>query len=159
MIYAASFSNVSLGIARGALDAFVVLARDKIPRGARGTLRENNVIQSQVAQCEAKLRSSRALIHETLAEMWAEAERTGEFLYDQHVRLRLSTTWAIHQARDIVATVYGAAGSNAVFNENPFERRLRDIHAGTQQGQGRPIHFETVGQVLMGLPPQGRMFR
>src|SRR5882724_12706372 len=74
MIYAASFSNVSLGIARGALDAFVVLARDKIPRGARGTLRENNVIQSQVAQCEAKLRSSRAWIHTTLNEMWDEAE-------------------------------------------------------------------------------------
>jgi alkylation response protein AidB-like acyl-CoA dehydrogenase len=159
MIYAASFSNVSLGIARGALDAFVVLARDKIPRGARGTLRENNVIQSQVAQCEARLRSSRALIHETLAEMWEEAERTGEFRPEQHARLRLSTTWAIHQARDVVATVYGAAGSTAVFNENPFERRLRDIHAGTQQGQGRPIHFETVGQILLGLPPQGRMFR
>src|SRR5438876_1205279 len=159
MIYAASFSNVSLGIARGALDAFIVLARDKIPRGARGTLRENNVIQSQVAQCEAKLRSSRALIHETLAEMWDEAERTGEFRPEQHARLRLSTTWAIHQARDVVATVYGAAGSTAVFNENPFERRLRDIHAGTQQGQGRPIHFETVGQILLGLPPQGRMFR
>jgi alkylation response protein AidB-like acyl-CoA dehydrogenase len=159
MIYAASFSNVSLGIARGALDAFVVLARDKIPRGARGTLRENNVIQSQVAQCEARLRSSRALIHETLAEMWEEAERTGEFRPEQHARLRLSTTWAIHQAREVVATVYGAAGSNAVFNENPFERRLRDIHAGTQQGQGRPIHFETVGQILLGLPPQGRMFR
>ena len=75
MIYAASFSNVSLGIARGALDAFIVLARDKIPRGARGTLRENNVVQSQVAQCEARLRSSRAFIHQTLAEMWEEAER------------------------------------------------------------------------------------
>jgi len=159
MIYAASFSNVSLGIARGALDSFIVLARDKIPRGARGTLRENNVIQSQVAQSEARLRSSRAFIHQTLAEMWEAAEREGEFLYEQHVRLRLSTTWAIHQARDVVATVYGAAGSTAVFNENPFERRLRDIHAGTQQGQGRPIHFETVGQVLLGLPPQGRMFR
>jgi alkylation response protein AidB-like acyl-CoA dehydrogenase len=159
MIYAASFSNVSLGIARGALDAFIVLARDKVPRGARGTLRENNVVQSQVAQCEAKLRSARALIHQTLAEMWDEAERNGEFRYEQHVRLRLSTTWAIHQARDVVATVYGAAGSTAVFNENPFERRLRDIHAGTQQGQGRPIHFETVGQILLGLPPQGRMFR
>jgi hypothetical protein len=24
---------------------------------------------------------------------------------------------------------------------------------------GRPIHFEAVGQVLLGLPPQGRMFR
>jgi len=159
MIYAASFSNVSLGIARGALDAFIELARDKIPRGARKTLRENNVIQSEVAQCEARLRSSRAFIHTTLEEMWDETERNGDFAREQHARLRLAATWAIHQARDVVATIYGAAGSTAVFNENPFERRLRDIHAGTQQGQGRPVHFETVGQILLGLPPEGRMFR
>src|SRR5215469_4026849 len=159
MIYAASFSNVSLGIARGALDAFLVLARDKIPRGARGTLRENNVVQSQVAQCEAKLRSARAFIHTTLREMWEEAEEKGDFGRDKHWQLRLASTWAIHQARDVVVTVYNAAGSTAIFNENPFERRLRDIHAGTQQGQGRPIHFETVGQILLGLPPEGRMFR
>jgi indole-3-acetate monooxygenase len=159
MIYAASFSNVSLGIARGALDAFVELARDKIPRGARKTLRENNVIQSEVAQCEAKLRSARAFIHTTLREMWDEAEAKGDFGLDKHWQLRLAATWAIHQARDIVATIYGAAGSTAVFNQNPFERRLRDIHAGTQQGQGRPVHFETVGQILLGLPPEGRMFR
>jgi alkylation response protein AidB-like acyl-CoA dehydrogenase len=159
MIYAASFSNVSLGIARGALDSFVELARDKIPRGARKTLRENNVIQSEVAQCVAKLRSSRAFIHATLQEMWDEAEENGDFTREQHARLRLAATWAIQQARDVVAAIYGAAGSAAVFNENPFERRLRDIHAGTQQGQGRPVHFETVGQILLGLPPEGRMFR
>jgi len=159
MIYAMGFSNVSLGIARGALEAFVELARDKIPRGARKTLRENNVIQSEVAQCEARLRSSRAFIHTTLEEMWDETERNGDFAREQHARLRLAATWAIHQARDVVATIYGAAGSTAVFNENPFERRLRDIHAGTQQGQGRPVHFETVGQILLGLPPEGRMFR
>src|SRR5215472_9427949 len=57
MVYAMGFSNVSLGIARGAFDAFVELAQDKIPRGARNPLRHNNVIQSQVAQCEARLRS------------------------------------------------------------------------------------------------------
>jgi indole-3-acetate monooxygenase len=126
------------------------LARDKIPRGARKTLRENNVIQSEVAQCEAKLRSSRASIHATLEDMWEDAERDGEFAAERHWQLRLAATWAIQQARDVVATV---------FNENPFERRLRDIHAGTQQGQGRPVHFETVGQILLGLPPEGRMFR
>jgi hypothetical protein len=67
-----------------------------------------------------------------------------------------AATWAIRQARDVVASVYNTAVAPAVFNENPFERRLRDIHAGTQQGQGRPVHFETVGQIL---PPEGRMFR
>src|ERR1700757_524414 len=90
MIYAMSFSNVSLGIARGALEAFIELARDKIPRGARKTLRENNVIQSEVAQSEAKLRSARAFIHTTLREMWEEAEEKGDFGRDKHWQLRLS---------------------------------------------------------------------
>ena len=159
MVYAMGFSNVSLGIARGALEAFVELARDKIPRGARNPLRNNNVIQSQVAQCEARLRSCRAFIHETLEEMWDEAVQRGEFRPDQHARLRLASTWAIQQSREVVADIYSAAGATAIFNENPFERRFRDMHAGSQQGQGRPVHFETVGQILLGLPPEGRMFR
>ena len=159
MIYAMGFSNVSLGIARGALGAFIELARDKIPRGARKTLRENNVIQAEVAKSEARLRSSRAFIHATLEEMWDEAEENGDFASEQHAQLRLASTWAINQARDVVAAVYSAAGATAIFNENPFERRLRDMHAGSQQGQGRPVHFETVGQILLGLPPEGRMFR
>jgi len=117
------------------------------------------VIQSEVAQCEAKLRSARASIHATLREMWEDAERDGDFSPERHWQLRLAATWAIQQARDVVASVYAAAGATAIFNENPFERRLRDIHAGTQQGQGRPVHFETVGQILLGLPPEGRMFR
>ncbi len=159
MVYAMGFSNVSLGIARGALDAFVELARDKIPRGARQPLRHNNVIQSEVARCEAILRASRAYVRSTLREMWDEAERNGDFAPDQHARLRLAATWAIQQSRAVVAAVYSAAGATAIFNDNPLERRFRDMHAGSQQGQGRPVHFETVGQILLGLPPEGRMFR
>jgi alkylation response protein AidB-like acyl-CoA dehydrogenase len=159
MIYAMGFSNVSLGIARGMFDAFIELARDKVPRGARGTLRENNVIQSQVAQCEARLSSARAWLHQLLSEMWREAEEKGDFGSDKHAQLRLAATWAIKEAREVVSTLYHAAGATAIFENNPFERRLRDMNAGSQQGQGRPIHFETVGQILLGLPPQGRMFR
>jgi indole-3-acetate monooxygenase len=159
MIYAMSFSHVSLGIARGAYDAFIEIARDKIPRGAKDTLRTNNVIQAQVSQCEAKLRSSRAYLRGVIAEMWDEAQKTGRIGAEHHPQLRLASTWAINQARDVVATIYHAAGATAIFESNPLERRMRDIHAGTQQGQGRPIHFETVGQMLMGLPPEGRMFR
>jgi alkylation response protein AidB-like acyl-CoA dehydrogenase len=159
MIYAMSFSHVSMGIARGAYDSFIEIARDKVPRGAKGTLRENNVIQSQIAQCEARLKSARAYLRGVIAEMWQEAQQTGKISAEHHPQLRLAATWAIHQARDVVATVYHAAGAAAIFESNPLERRMRDIHAGTQQGQGRPIHFETVGQMLMGLPPEGRMFR
>jgi alkylation response protein AidB-like acyl-CoA dehydrogenase len=159
MIYAMSFSHVSLGIARGAYDSFIEIARDKIPRGSKGTLRSNNVIQAQVSQCWARLQSSRAYLRNVVGAMWDDAQRIGRIGAEHHSELRLSSTWAIHNARDVVATVYHAAGASAIFESNPLERRMRDIHAGTQQGQGRPIHFETVGQMLMGLPPEGRMFR
>jgi alkylation response protein AidB-like acyl-CoA dehydrogenase len=154
-----SFPHVSMGIARGAYDAFIELARDKVPRGAKGTLRENNVIQSQIAQCEAKLYSARSYLRSVIAEMWEQAQTQDRISVDLHPQLRLASTWAIQQSREIVATLYHAAGASAIFESNPLERRMRDIHAGTQQGQGRPVHFETVGQILLGLPPEGRMFR
>jgi hypothetical protein len=53
----------------------------------------------------------------------------------------------------VVDTLYEAAGSGAIFNINPFERRFRDIHSVAQQLQGRQQHFETVGQYMMGLEP------
>ena len=39
------------------------------------------------------------------------------------------------------------------FTSRAFERRFRDLHAVTQQLQGRQAHFETVGQFLLGLEP------
>jgi alkylation response protein AidB-like acyl-CoA dehydrogenase len=157
-VYSAGFAGVALGIARGMLDAFVELARDKIPRGASRTLRDNNVIQAQVAQSEARVSAARAFLLRSLDEIWKEAVQSGRLSLDHHTTIRLASTWAIHQARDAIDTLYHAAGSNAIFEENPFERRFRDIHTVVQQYQGRQAHFEAVGQVLLGLGPESPMF-
>jgi hypothetical protein len=49
-------------------------------------------------------------------------------------------------------------GSTAIFEAKPFERRFRDIHTVTQQLQGRQSHYESVGQVLLGLEPDAALF-
>ena len=157
-VYSAGFAGVALGIARAVLDAFVELARDKIPRGAKRTLRDNNVIQAQVAQAEARISAARAFLLSALEDIWREAGRTGRLSLDHNATIRLASTWAIHQAREAVDTLYHAAGATAIFEENPFERRFRDIHTVVQQYQGRQAHFETVGQVLLGLGPERTMF-
>jgi alkylation response protein AidB-like acyl-CoA dehydrogenase len=157
-IYSAGFAGVALGIARGVAEAFIDLARDKIPRGARRTLRDNNVIQAQVAQSAARISAARAFLLRSLNEIWSEAGRTGRLSLNHHTMIRLASTWAIHQARETVDTLYHAAGATAIFEENPFERRFRDIHTVVQQYQGRQAHFETVGQVLLGLGPESAMF-
>src|SRR5262249_40891684 len=103
-IYASGFAGVALGIARSALDAFVELARDKIPRGAKSTLRDNNVIQDQVAQSEARLGAARAFLLGSLADIWHEAAALGQLTIDHNTTIRLASTWAIHQAREVVDT-------------------------------------------------------
>jgi alkylation response protein AidB-like acyl-CoA dehydrogenase len=157
-IYASGFAGVALGIARSALDAFVELARDKIPRGAKRTLRDNNVVQAQVSQSEARLCGARAFLLGSLDEIWREIGKAGRLTTDNNTTIRLASTWAIHQAREVVDTAYHAAGATAIFESNPFARRFRDIHTVIQQYQGRQAHFETVGQALLGLEPEGAMF-
>jgi alkylation response protein AidB-like acyl-CoA dehydrogenase len=129
------------------------LARDKVPFRGKRSLRDNNVVQAQVAQAEARLRSARAFLFGSLEDITAEVERVGRITLDQRMTIRLASTFAIHQSLAVVDTAYHAAGSTAIFAENPFERRFRDIHTVSQQLQGRQEHFETVGQHMLGLEP------
>ena len=157
-LYASGFASIALGIADSVLVSFIELARDKIPRGARVTMRNNNVVQSEVAQAEARLGGARAYLHQTIGESWHMIAERGRLTMEANATLRLATTWAIHQARDVVDVLYQAAGATAIFNTSPFERRLRDMHTVAQQMQGRQSHFETVGRIRMGLPPDATMF-
>ena len=43
--------------------------------------------------------------------------------------------------------------ATSIFVDSAFDRGFRDIHAVTQQLQGRQAHFETVGQFMLGIEP------
>jgi len=157
-LYASGFAGLALGVARAFYDDFVALAADKTPRGANATLRHNQVVQSQVAQASARLRSARAFLLTSLEQIWDEVGETGEVSLDQTATIRLASTWAIKQAREVVNELYHAAGATAIFDEQPFERRFRDMNTIAQQMQGAQRHFETVGGILLGLEPDATMF-
>ena len=157
-LYASSFAGLALGIARSVIDSFISDVKDTKPRGASRTRGENNVIQSQVAQNEARVRSARMFLLGSLSDIWEEARKTRTLTQDQLVTMRMASTWAIQSAREAIAQLYAAAGALAIFNSRPFERRFRDIHTVTQQIQGHPAHFETIGQILLGREPDRSMF-
>src|SRR5215467_5772543 len=76
-LFASGFAGVALALARGCLDDFVALARDKTPRGMSQTLRESAAVQGQVGQCEARLRSARMLLLESLETIWRDVGSQG----------------------------------------------------------------------------------
>jgi hypothetical protein len=67
--------------------------------------------------------------------------------------VRLACTNAIQGATEVADFAYKSAGVDAIFPGSPFERRFRDMHTLSQQIQARAAHFEQVGQILLGVPP------
>ncbi len=155
--YGMGFAAVALGIARASLDAFKHLAMEKVPHNRPNTLRESPVIQSQLAQAEGKLRSARAFLVEMIEETWDTIQTVGKTSLEQKAMLRIAITHASNQAREVTTDTYHAAGVTAVFEANPFERRLRDIFSVSQQGQAHLANFEFAGQALMGDTPSHRL--
>jgi len=151
ILYASGFAGVALGIAESTLAHFIELARDKIPRGARATLRNNHVIQRETALAEVRLAAARRHLLGSLEDITAAVAARGHITLDERMTIRLASTFTIHTSLEVVDILYQAAGATAIFDENPFERRFRDIHSVAQQLQGRQQHFETVGQYLLGL--------
>ncbi len=148
--YQVGFAGVACGIARGALDDFIDVARNKVPRGAKSPLRDNAVVQSNIAQAEINVRAARAYLLQSMAAIWKDLQAGKTITIEQRITIRGAATNAIHKAREAVDTVYNAAGATAIFRNHPLERRFRDIHTVTQQLQGRLSHFETVGAFILG---------
>jgi indole-3-acetate monooxygenase len=153
-IYAVGVAGVAMGIARGMLDAFVELATRKTPRNL-GRLADNAVVQASVAQMEARLGAAHAYLVETLSTIWHAADDIGVIDVPARARVRLACAFAIQTAEAVADYAYKAAGTDAIFLGTPFERRFRDIHTLSQQIQSRTAHFESVGQILLGIEPVG----
>ena len=156
--YQAGFAAVALGIARAMLNDIIALAGRKTPVSTGALLRDNNVIQARVATSEARLASMRAWLLQILRASWDEVSRTGVHSFETRVALRLASTYAISEARKVADDAYDDAGATAIFEANPFERRLRDIRAVTQQLQSHAMHMQTAGQHYLGLVPSTRFF-
>jgi indole-3-acetate monooxygenase len=153
-LYAAGFACVGLGIARQVLGDFMKMAHAKTPAASAGLLRDNNYIQHIIGLSDVRLKAARQYLIHVMQQVYADVAATGQNIsVDQRIAVRQAGTYAIHEARDVVTAIYHEAGSTAVFDNQPFERRLRDINAVSQQLQGRRSHFETVGQHMLGLTP------
>jgi alkylation response protein AidB-like acyl-CoA dehydrogenase len=153
-IFGPAFGSVALGIAHASLQAIVDFAAEKVPRGYERSIRESATVQAAIALAHARLEAARLYLLDTLSQVWDSVTRTGELRVDQQVAVRLAATHATHESAAVVDTAYSLAGSNAIFESRPFERRFRDMHAVTQQLQGRRAHYEHVGAYLLGLEAQ-----
>jgi alkylation response protein AidB-like acyl-CoA dehydrogenase len=155
-LYASGFASVALGVSRAMLDAFIVLAKTKSQAWSPDSLRDNQAVQQIVSHSDAAWKAARAGLHKAVEDAWRDVTDSGALSLEHRMEIRQAATYAIHVSRDMAHAVFHEAGSTAIFNKQPFERRLRDVNSVSQQLQGRRTHFETVGLYRLGGEPNLR---
>ena len=148
---------VSTGIARAALDDFIDLASNKIPRGSTKLLREREMVQRAIADAEATLRSARAWVLQCITEMWADVEAGKTIGMEQRALLQLASTHAVAASERAVEIVYKAAGVTANYQSSLLERCMRDIHVVPAHIMVSPVWYEPTGRVLLGMESRSFM--
>jgi alkylation response protein AidB-like acyl-CoA dehydrogenase len=144
---------VALGIARRAIDTVIGIASAKTPVGRTSALRDQPVLQADIARAEAAVRSARSWLYATAGSLADLADAHAGLPPDLRRDLLLASVHATRSAAYAVDLMHLSAGGSAVYASSPLERALRDIHTLTQHRRAAPIQFEVVGRMLLGLEP------
>jgi len=152
------FCCVGLGVARAAIDAFIALATVKIPRSSSDLLRERALVQVQVGEAEALLRSGRAFLFEIVEAMWKTVLGGDPVTEHQRSELRLAMTHAAQSAAKATHMVCVAAGTTSIFASSPLERYARDAEVVTRHNQLQFVNYEAVGRTMFGLESTSPLF-
>jgi indole-3-acetate monooxygenase len=145
----------AVGVARAAIETLVELASRKAFGRTSTLLRDRPMVQLQVAQAEALVRSARAWAWEIAREMWDDALAGREVSAEQRALARLAITNAVVKSAEAVDLMYSAAGGSAVYASNRLERYFRDIHTVTQHAVVAPPSYEQIGEALTNTGQRG----
>ena len=152
-IVTAALTPVMLGIARTAIDEAAALAQSKTATGGSSPLWMSPSVQSQIGQAEATHRAARALLYQTLDEVWQWVLSGQEVTTAQRADLLLAATHASESSVRVVERMHTLAGTTGIYSGNPIERCFRDIQVARQHRFYTEGRYETFGRMYVGLEP------
>jgi alkylation response protein AidB-like acyl-CoA dehydrogenase len=152
-IFAWTISAVPLGIARGAIGAFVGLASRKGRPGSLALLRDRELVQATVGRAEAMYRAARAFLVDAMTELMAATDIGGERLVKARAIFRMAGTCAAETAVSIVDMLAASAGAVSIFETCELERAVRDARAAARHIAISPSNYVVGGRLALGLDP------
>lgn len=156
--FAWTVATVPLGIARGAMNAFVELASRKARQGQSLLMRDRDIVQSNYGRADALHRAGRAFLISAMSQLIAAVADDGPRLIEARAVFRTSCTHAAETALQIAEILSAEAGTSSIFEASPLERHLRDIQVATKHFAMTPNNYVVSGRVGLGLDPGTNRF-
>ena len=150
-----------IGMAEGALAAFLDDAKVRVTRGAvaggRRQMADLATVQLRVAEASACIDAARLMLFRDLAEAAALAARGEPVGVEVRLRNRRDQAFCARLAIQAIDALFLAAGGQGLFLDHPLQRFWRDAHAAASHiSLNWDATGSMFGQHLLGLEPKGQ---
>jgi 3-hydroxy-9,10-secoandrosta-1,3,5(10)-triene-9,17-dione monooxygenase len=154
-IFVRSVSTTAIGIAQGALDAFLKVARERVAASDSGRVALDPTAQSVCAEATLLISDVRAKLFSNCDELMDYAERDERMPLEQRLRFRLDSANAVRRCAEAVDALFAASGGRAIFNDSPILPYFLDIHAAQAHFANRTDKpTRNLGAFLLGAENQ-----
>jgi indole-3-acetate monooxygenase len=139
---------IALGLAEGALDDITTMAHSGRKQAAVA-LRDAEIFHYELGCAQAGFRAAQAMFEAQAASHWRHAvdgTLNSEALFVEGTQ---STIWVTEACLQVVQRCFALAGSAAVFESSPLQRRLRDIETAAQHAAVQQRHYAQAGKLLL----------
>lgn len=155
-----SIATPALGVAEGALDDFIAMARGRTTKGAvagaGSRMAEFASVQGRVAEAAGLADAARLLLLRDVDEVLALAA-SGAVDVAHRIRNRRDHALAVKFSLEAVDLLYASTGASGLFLGNHLQRAWRDAHAIANHIS---VNWDAVsamaGQHALGLEPKGQ---
>ena len=156
--FVSQVAAVSLGIARAALDELIDLAQTKMPTLSTIVLADIASAQIGLARAEAALAGARALLHESVGDLWNTLKAGKTHTMRQMAMNRVACLNAAETGASVTRTANTLAGGSSIYTKSTMQRHMRDAEAITHHFTVAPHVWEDAGRVFLGRKPTAPIF-
>lgn len=151
-------ATVPLGIAKGAIDAFISASSQHRRQDMTVPIAERELAQSEIGRCLARCRAARAYMRSAMSSLCASVEGGGSDLVAARIDYRLACSHAAEVAVAVVLRINDLTGARALAECQPFERRERDVRAAAKHIAMSAEQFVIGGRHAFGGDISGASF-
>jgi indole-3-acetate monooxygenase len=141
---------VAVGIAEGAIMDLVELARTGVKQLFMTTpLVETERFNEGLARLDAELMAARALLEAQIIRVWQNPEQPMGQDLARVAEQRQAAVWITSACVRVAEGCFELAGSRAVYESSPLQRRVRDLRVAAQHVTVHPRHYVTAGAAVL----------
>lgn len=154
-IFTRSVATPAVGMAQGALDAFIEVNANRVSRADGKTVGLDPQTQEVCAVAALAIDEVRTILKRDYAEMMLYAKKAEDIPIPVRVRYRYNAAACTDKCIRVVDELVNASGAAAIFLTNPINTFWRDIHAARAHHANNPNKSgRNFGGVLMGMKTQ-----